>query len=325
MSEEETNVSEARSGATFLPAGDAAGQALDEDDLIVRPRGSRLRRARSVLLGAAGLAVVAYLVYAMATSPNVSWGVVASFFHNSKILAGLLVTLELTVLAAVCGGVLGVLLALMRVTRNAVLRTIASVYIWFFRGTPLLVQVIFLYDIALFIPQVGIGPFSASTNTLVTPFVAGLLALSLNNAAYVCEIVRGGIVSVDRGQIDAALALGLTPQRAMNRVVLPQALRVILPAYGNLFIELVKATSLVSVIGLQELLTTAENIAENNYRVVELLIVACMWYLIVTTLLTLGQQRLERYLGRSTGASVPGRSLRQALGLGFLLRRGHVS
>jgi polar amino acid transport system permease protein len=188
----------------------------------------------------------------------------------------------------------------MRLSPNPVLKGFSGLYIWFFRGTPLLVQIIFWFNIQLFIPSIDIGPIHFDTNDIVTAFVAALLALSLNEAAYMAEIMRGGLMAVDSGQAEAAKALGYTPLQSMLRIIFPQALRVIIPPIGNQTISMLKTTSLVSVVAAQDLLTRAQNIYARNFLIIELLIVASIWYLVMTTVASGIQYLIERRLGRST-------------------------
>jgi len=208
----------------------------------------------------------------------------------------------------------GVVLAVMRLSDNAVLVNLSRLYIWFFRATPLLVQIIFWFNIQLFIPRIVLGPIDLSMNALISAFTAALLALSLNESAYMAEIVRGGLNAVDRGQAEAATALGFTPLQTLRHVVLPQALRVVIPPIGNQTISMLKTTSLVSVVAAQDLLTRAQNIYARNFLIIELLIVASLWYLVLTTLASIGQHFIERRLGRSHGEPPPA-------GLGRFLRR----
>lgn len=260
----------------------------------------RLRRNwASTMVGLLTLAVLAAAGYAVATSQHVRWQVVAHYFPSGLILRGTVVTFELTVVSMVAGICLAVVLAVMRLSKSRILRTVSGSYIWFFRGTPLLVQLIFWYNIALFVPRLSFAGASVSTNTLITPLTAALLGLSLNVAAYEAEIVRAGILAIDRGQTEAALALGMTSRQALFRIVMPQAARVMIPPTGNQTIDMLKATSLVSVIGTGDLLTRAQDIYAQNFYVVELLIVASGWYLFMTTIATFLQGLLERRLSRS--------------------------
>jgi polar amino acid transport system permease protein len=209
------------------------------------------------------------------------------------------------------GIALGVVLALMRLSPNRLLSTTSWVYIWFFRGTPLLVQILFFSFIGALYPTIDLGvPFGPSfihlnSNTLITPFAAGLLALGLNEGAYMSEIVRAGIISVEEGQTDAAKALGMTRLQTMRRVVLPQSMRVIIPPTGNETISMLKNTSLVSVIAVGDLLYEVGQIYSVNYETIPLLIVASIWYLAATTVLSIGQYYLERHYGRGTTRERP--------------------
>jgi polar amino acid transport system permease protein len=247
---------------------------------------------------------VAALARSVATNPRFEWGVVGHYLFSSRILHGLVVTLELTVLSMAIGIALGVLLALMRLSQSALVSGASWFYIWLLRGTPVLVQILFWYFFAALYPTVGLGiPFGPSlvhlnANSLITPFVAGMLALGLNEGAYMSEIVRAGIISVEEGQTDAAHALGMTRLQTMRRIILPQAMRVIIPPTGNETISMLKTTSLVAFIGLGDLLYSAQLIYATNYKTIQLLIVASIWYLAVTSVLSIGQYYLERYFGR---------------------------
>ena len=260
-------------------------------------------------------AVVLFLAVALgasiATNRRFGWGVVGDYFFSSRVLDGLVVTLELTVISMAIGIVLGILLAVMRLSMNPLVSSASWLYIWFFRGTPVLVQIIFWSNISALYPRLSLGiPFGPqfadfSANTLITPFVAGLLALGLNEGAYMAEIVRAGIISVDEGQTEAAQSLGMTRLQTMRRIVLPQAMRVIIPPTGNETISMLKTTSLVSVIATTELLYSVQLIYAVNFRTVPLLIVASIWYLIVTTVLSIGQFYLERRFGRGGSRELP--------------------
>ena len=252
------------------------------------------------------VAILALLALAsVATNRAFQWPVVAEYMLNGQILLGLARTLELTVIAMAIGLALGTLLAMMRLSPNPLLSTVSWAYIWFFRSVPALVQLIFWYNFGALYPvialHVPLGPtlFSANTNTLITPMFAALAGLGLAQAAYTAEVIRAGIASVPRGQTRAALALGMRPLTIFRRIVFPQAMRVIIPPVGNEVISMVKNTSLVSVIALAELLYTAQLIYARTYQTIPLLIVASLWYLIVVSLLSAGQQVLEhRYRAR---------------------------
>src|SRR5581483_6688737 len=256
------------------------------------------------------LAILVELIISLWNNPNLNRHVVQHYLFTDVTLSGIRVTIELTVIAMVIGIIGAVLLALMRLSGNPVLVAISLGYIWFFRGTPLLVQVIFwgflgaLYHrITIGIPNTGIVAYSAQTSAVIGALTAAILALSLNEAAYASEIVRSGILSVHAGQREAALALGMTPGRTMRRIVLPQAMRVIVPPMGNEVISMLKTTSLVSVIAGHDLLTNVENVYAQNFQVIPLLVVASLWYLVLTTVLSLGQAGIERHYGRGVAGS----------------------
>jgi polar amino acid transport system permease protein len=267
--------------------------------VLARRRRSALARDWKGWLAAVLLLLaVGGLIVQVARSRNVRWGAIRDYLFDPTILAGVRLTLVFTVLSMLLGIVIGIVLAFMRLARNPVLANFSRLYIWFFRGTPLLVQIIFWFNIQLFIPRVQIGPFGVETNTLIPPFTAALLALSLNEGAYMAEIVRGGFLSVGKGQTEAAEALGLSRGHTMRLIILPQAMRVIVPPIGNQSISMLKTTSLVSVVAAQDLLTRVENIYAKNFLIIELLIVASIWYLVLTTLASIGQHYVERRLGR---------------------------
>jgi polar amino acid transport system permease protein len=240
------------------------------------------------------------------------WDVVFHFFTTRMILHGLLMTLELTVLAMAVGIAIGVLVTLLRLSPSRVLSVPAWSYTWFFRGTPVYVQLLFWFNVAALFPQISLGiPFTHITfvtfalQGAITPFVAALVGLSLNEGAYMSEIVRGGIQAVDEGQVEASLSLGLTRLQTMRMVVLPQAMRVIIPPTGNEVISMLKTTSLASALALVELLKAAQNIYSANYEIIPLLIVASLWYLTVTTLLSIGQYYIERHFARGSLRTLP--------------------
>jgi polar amino acid transport system permease protein len=258
------------------------------------------------------LLVAASLAYSAAANPRFQWSIVGDWFFSGEILDGLRLTLELTVLAMAMGIVLGVVLAVMRLSSNPLITGSSWVYVWFFRGTPVLVQILFWNFFGAIYPRLSLGvPFggpellSADSNSLITPFMAGVLGLGLNEGAYMAEIVRAGILSVDEGQTDAAHALGMTRLQTMRRIVLPQAMRVIIPPTGNETISMLKTSSLVSVIAVTELLYASQLIYSVNYKQIQLLIVASLWYLIVTTILSIGQYYIERYFGRGHARELP--------------------
>lgn len=247
------------------------------------------------------LLLFAWVVKAFAEG-QIAWKVVGQFLTAPAILNGLVNTVIMTACAMTLGIVLGVLFAIMYMSPNPVLRGSALFYIWFFRGTPLLLQLLLWFNLALVFPRIGIpGLIEFRTIDLITPFVATLLGLGMNQGAYTAEVVRSGILSVDLGQSEAAKSIGMTRLTTLRRIILPQAMRVIIPPVGNEFISMVKLTSIASVIQYSEILRNAQTIYYANARVIELLIVAAIWYLAVVTLLQIGQFFLERYFSRGRG------------------------
>jgi len=292
----------------------ATTEAGHADEPIVRLR----RPGRWV--AAAVLAVLAAMcVHFVATSPKFRLDLVAGYLFERSILRGLLATVELTVVAMLVGVLLGTTLAIMRLSQNPLVRGVSAGYVWLFRGTPILVQLLFWFFLGTVLPQISLGiPFGPSfvsvpTNTLITQFTAAVLGLGLNEAAYMAEIVRAGIGSVDRGQTEAAHAVGMSPWVTYRRVVLPQAARLIVPPTANETISMLKMTSLVLVIGLPELTTTAQLIYGRNFQQIPLLIVASIWYLALTTVLTVIQTRIERRMNTGMRA-VSGKRGRQPIG-----------
>ncbi|WP_226354403.1 amino acid ABC transporter permease [Pseudonocardia sp. ICBG601] len=273
------------------------------DAVAVRHPGRWVAIAVLAVLGA-------MLVNTLLTNENFGWPVVAQYLFSAPVLNGLANTLVLTVLSMLIGIVGGVGLAVMRLSPNPVLSGVAGVYLWLFRGTPLIAQLLFWSFLSALYPNLSLGvPFGPEfvvfdTNSLITPFLACLLGLGLNEAAYMAEIVRGGIQSVDQGQSEAAGALGMTRAQTLRRVVLPQAMRVIIPPTGNETIGMLKTTSLVVVIGYTELLTSVQRIYSTNFQTIPLLIVAAAWYLLLTSLLTAGQRVIERRYGRGVAGAV---------------------
>lgn len=294
---------------TITPTG--AGHA---DEPIVRLRHPGRWVAAAILA-----VLAAMFVHFVTTSPKLRLDLVVGYLFERSILRGLLLTLELTIVAMLVGVVLGTALAIMRLSHNPLLLGVSAGYVWLFRGTPILVQLLFWFFLGTVLPQISIGiPFGPSfasvpTNTLITQFTAAILGLGLNEAAYMAEIVRAGIGSVDRGQTEAAHALGMSPWVTYRRVVLPQAGRLIVPPTANETISMLKLTSLVLVIGLPELMTTAQLIYGRNFQQIPLLIVASIWYLVLTTVLTFVQTRIERRMSRGMGA-VARKRIRLAIG-----------
>ncbi|MER5350846.1 amino acid ABC transporter permease [Kitasatospora sp. NPDC002551] len=262
--------------------------------------------------GAAVIVVLAaMLLHALIFNPAFQWDVVKDTLQNEQILRGIVVTLELTVLSMLMGVAGGVLLAIMRLSPNPLLSGTAWFYIWIFRGTPVLVQLVFWNFLGALWPKLSIGiPFgpelwSESTNTLIPTFTAALLGLGLNEAAYMAEIVRGGIQSVDEGQSEAAHALGMSRAATLRRIVLPQAMRVIIPPTGNETISMLKTTSLVQVISLSELFTAGHDIYSRTFQTIPVLVAVSIYYLIMTSILTVGQYYIERHYARGANRTLP--------------------
>jgi polar amino acid transport system permease protein len=281
--------------------------------------------------GAFVLLLVTIAVHSVATNPRFGWGTFGDFFFDRRILHGVVVTIELTVISMVIGIILGVLLAVMRLSPNPLVAASSWTYVWLFRGTPVLVQILFWSFISALYPRISFGvPFGGpellhgSANAVITPFVAAILALGLNEGAYMAEIVRAGIISVDEGQTEAAHALGMTRLQTMRRIVLPQAMRVIIPPTGNETISMLKTTSLVSVIAYSELLYSAQLIYSVNYRQIPLLLVASAWYLIMTTVLSIGQYYIERRYSRGASRNLPDTPLQRLRRTVFSFRHASV-
>lgn len=251
----------------------------------------------------------------MVGNKRFQWDVVGDYLFSAPILQGVLRTLMLTGSAMVIGILLGILFAVMRLSPNPILSGASWLYSWFFRGTPLLVQLLFWYFLSALYPSIGAGHLTFDTNSLISPLTAALLGLGLNEGAYMSEIVRSGILSVPPGQAEAASAIGMTRVQVMRRVVLPQAMRVIIPPTGNETIGMLKQTALVLVIGYSELMTSASLIYARTYETIPLLIVAALWYLAISAILSIIQYYVERHFGRGFSNQRlrrPGRSARRA-------------
>lgn len=253
--------------------------------------------------------IVFSVVQALVTAPTIDWTVVGSYLFAPPVIGGLWTTIVLSVVSMAIGIVLGVFIGLARMSSNRLLSGMAHGYIMLFRGVPVLVQLLIWGNIGLIIrnfafgiPFTSVEFFSISTNELISPFTAAIIGLALHEAAYVGEIVRSGILSVDKGQLEAAAALGMSPARTTRRIVLPQSLRVMIPPTGNQFVTLIKGTSLVSVIAGGDLLTQTQNIAATSYRVIEMLAVASFWYLVLVGIATQAQSLLEKSVSKGVRA-----------------------
>ena len=250
-------------------------------------------------LAAAAIVVVLAAIGRAFANGQIEWAYVSRFLTAKVILEGIVNTMVMAVLAMALGIFLGVVVAIMRLSPNPVLKSVAAGYTWLFRGTPLILQLLLWFNLALVFPTIGIpGLWSARAVDVMTPFLSALLGLGINQGAYTSEVVRAGMLSVDVGQYEAAMAIGMGRLHALRQIILPQAMRVVIPPLGNEFIGMVKATSLASVIQYPEVLHNAENIYYANSRVIELLIVAGLWYLLVVSILTPLQMLLERRFAR---------------------------
>jgi polar amino acid transport system permease protein len=250
------------------------------------------------------LAILALIVYAFSQG-KVNYGAIPDYFFNHDILHGVRNTIWITVLAMVLGVVLGIILAVMRLSKNPVTAAVSWFYIWFFRGTPVYVQLLVWFNLGIVFPYVNFGFYRDEWADFMTPFLAALLGLGLNEGAYMAEIVRAGIQSVDEGQTEAAHALGMSHGQTLRRIVLPQAMRVIVPPTGNEFINMLKTTSLVIVVQYYDLLQSTSNVAQTSGATVEMLFLASVWYLILTTVFSIGQYYLERRYARGSLRALP--------------------
>ena len=309
------------SGGASSEAPPASGRPDDIRAVPVRHPG-RWVAAALILLFAGSL------IHSVATNTLIEWHVVGQYLFDPRIVKGAVVTIELTASAMVLGVVLGVVLAVMRLSPNPLVSGASWLYIWFFRATPVLVQLLFWFNIAAIYPHITLGiPFvgvefvHGSANVVITTFVAALLGLGLNEGAYMAEIVRAGIISVGEGQTEAAQSLGMSRLQIMRRIVLPQAMRVIIPPTGNETISMLKTSSLASVIALIELLGAAELIYAVNFKPIQLLTVASIWYLAMTSVLYVGQYYLERHYARGSARELPPTPLERIRRGLFSLRR----
>jgi polar amino acid transport system permease protein len=254
--------------------------------------------------GVVVLALLGWLVFAFSQG-DIRWATITDYLFDDRILQGALNTIIISVLSMLIGLVLGVVFAVMRLSKNPVTGAVAWLYIWFFRGTPVYVQLLLWFNLALIFPILNIGFYKDEMVDVMTPFLVALLGLGLNEGAYMAEIVRAGIQSVDEGQSEASHALGMSNGKTMRRVVLPQAMRVIVPPTGNEFINLLKTSSLVSAVQYTDLLRAASTIGSTSFAIMEMLIVASIWYLALTSVFSVGQYYVERYYARGSLRQLP--------------------
>lgn len=272
---------------------------LGKDDGSAVLRIVPVRRTGQWAAAVALLVLSALAVRSVVRNDAFQWDVVAAYLTTDSVLRGLGLTLWLTALVMVLGFALGTVLAVLRLSANPVLRAVSWGYIWLFRSTPILVQLLFWFNIGALYPQI----LGVSTVNLLGPVTVAVIGLTLHEAAYAAEVVRGGILSVERGQLEAAQSLGLGPWRRFHRIVLPQAMRSIVPPAGNMLIGTLKGTSIVSIIAVQDLLHSVQLVYHRTYQVIPLLLVATLWYVAVTSLLSVGQHYVERHYARGTAGS----------------------
>lgn len=283
---------------TTEQSADAGTDPQHPPRTAARPTVVPVRHYGRWALGAVVLVALALVIRAFAAA-DIQYDKVVTYFFDQGILFGVVHTLELTLMSMALALVLGITVAVMRQSDNPVLQWTGAGYTWLFRGTPLLVQLLLWFNLSLIFKSFTIpGLFSMPMNEFMTPFMAALLGLGVNEGAYIAEIVRGGILSVDKGQREAAAAIGMTQSKTMRRIVLPQALRVIVPPLGNEFIALLKYSSLAYAISYRELLNSANKIYTANFLVIELLFTASIWYILLTTVFSILQQMMERRLNR---------------------------
>ncbi|MFF7972961.1 ABC transporter permease subunit [Streptomyces sp. NPDC007905] len=273
-----------------VPAASEAPERADALRIVPQRRLGQWTAAVAVLV------LLALAVNSVLRNEAFQWNVVAGYFTSDSVLRGLWLTLWLTAVVMVLGFALGTLLAVFRLSANPVLRWVSRGYVWLFRSIPILVQLLLWFNIGALYPQV----FGVKTVNLLSPAAVAVVGLTLHEAAYAAEVVRGGILSVDRGQTEAAQALGLSRWRRGRRIVLPQAMRSIVPPAGNMLIGTLKGTSIVSVIAVNDLLFSTQLIYHRTYQVIPLLMVATLWYTIVTSVLGVGQHYVERHYARGT-------------------------
>jgi polar amino acid transport system permease protein len=296
-----------------LAEGTAAGPSPVAPELI---EAVPLRRPGRWIAAAVILVLVFLFIYGAATNKAFEWDTYAKYLFDKRIERGVEITLLLTVYAMVIGIILGVLVAVMRLSPNPVLKWAAWVYLWVFRGTPVYVQLVFWGLFGSLYPHLHLGiPFgphlSFDVQRLDAAFFFAFWGLALNEAAYMAEIVRAGISSIGQGQTEAGTALGMSWAQIMRRIVLPQAMRVIIPPTGNEVISMLKTTSLVTAVPYSfDLYSQAHQISGVNFRPIPLLLVASTWYLAVTSVLMVGQFYLERHYARGSTRELTGRQLR---------------
>lgn len=284
------------------------GQEFSRDELV------ELSKKRTIKAPKPGIWVVTVLtilvviglIVSVVGNPRVGYAQIAHWFFSGQILQGLWLTLWLTAVVTVLSLIIGAVLAAMRLSGQPVLVAIAWGYTWIFRSIPLLVLLLLWFNIAYLFPVIHIGiPWMAEftefkTVSIVSAIAAAIIALTMHESAPAAEIIRGGLLSIDEGQKEASFALALSPARTFFRILIPQAMRTIIPAAGSLLIGILKSTAMVSTIAVTDLLYSVQIIYNRNFEVMPLLFVACLWYLIVTSILSIGQYYLERHFARGS-------------------------
>ncbi|BAJ30755.1 MULTISPECIES: amino acid ABC transporter permease [Kitasatospora] len=293
--------------STAAAAAPAAGPSAELAALPVVPR----RRPWRYVSGGLALLAAGLVLRSVASNPAFEWSVVGSYLSAPSVLRGLLLTLWLTAAVVALGFALGTLLAVARLSDNPVLQSLSWGFVWLFRATPLLVQLLLWYNIGALYPTLSLSLpfggelFSVKTVNLLGPVLTTLIGLTLHEAAFAAEVVRSGVLSVDQGQLEAASSLGLGRARVLRRIVLPQAMRAILPPAGNMLIGTLKGTAVISVLAVHDLLFSVQVIYNQTYQVIPLLLVATLWYVAVTSVLSVGQYYLERYFARGATRELP--------------------
>ncbi len=266
------------------------------------PRRHPVRTAVTIVLSF----LILLVLYLCAVNPNFGWSVVGQYLFDASVMHGIGVTLSLTVVSMLLGIVLGLVCAVGKLSRLRFFMGLSDLYLWFFRSTPLLVQLLFWYNLSALFPVLGIpGVFSVDTNSVITPLTAAVVGLSLNEGAYMAEIIRAGLMSVDPAQRETAEAFGMSKRQILFRVLLPQAMRAIVPPTGNQVISMIKATAMVSIIAMDDLLYSVQAIYNQNFQIIPLLIVAVIWYLVITSVLTFVQARIEKRFAKGERSAAP--------------------
>jgi polar amino acid transport system permease protein len=280
--------------STSAPLDSAVQRSIDISRMrVIRPVSYGRYLAVALILSAAFFIVKSF------AEGQLDWSVTWKYMFWPNIMLGLVNTIWMSILCMAIGIAIGLACALARDSVNPVLRGASIFYTWFFRGAPLILQLLLWFNLALIFPRMSLfGFYEARTVDIITPAVAAVLGFSLNAGAYASEIIRAGLLGVDRGQFEAAKAIGMTSSIALRRIVIPQAMRTVLPPLGNEFISLIKMTSLASIIGFSDLLRSVQNVYFINTRIIEMLMVATIWYLVVVTVLSIFQHRLETRFGR---------------------------